>query len=110
MFSLTHLCVTNIYLFLAGLAILVLCLPLNAINFYYMEKLQKKQMKHKDMRVKLLNEILSGIKVLKMYAWEKSFIQKIGDIRKIEVDALKWVQVTYCHYKIEESGTIRVFS
>ena len=57
-----------------------------------MEKLQKKQMKHKDMRVKLLNEILSGIKVLKMYAWEKSFIQKIGDIRKIEVNALKWVQ------------------
>ena len=49
-------------------------------------------MKHKDMRVKLLNEILSGIKVLKMYAWEKSFIKKIGEIRKIEVDALKWVQ------------------
>ena len=67
---------------------------MNAINFYYMERLQKKQMKHKDMRVKLLNEILSGIKVLKMYAWEKSFIQKIGDIRKIEVAALKWVQVT----------------
>ena len=59
-----------------------------------MERLQKKQMKHKDMRIKLLNEILSGIKVLKMYAWEKSFIQKIGDIRKIEVAALKWVQVT----------------
>ena len=51
------------------------------------------------MRVKLLNEILSGIKVLKMYAWEKSFIQKIGDIRKIEVDALKWVQVTNFHFK-----------
>ena len=67
---------------------------MNALNFYYMERLQEKQMKHKDMRIKLLNEILSGIKVLKMYAWEKSFIQKIGDIRKIEVAALKWVQVT----------------
>jgi len=30
-------------------------------------------MKHKDERVKLLNEILNGIKVLKMYAWELSF-------------------------------------
>ena len=49
-------------------------------------------MKHKDMRVKLLNEIFSGIKVLKMYAWEKSFIQKIGNIRKLEVDVLRCVQ------------------
>lgn len=30
-------------------------------------------MKYKDERIKVINEILNGIKVLKMYAWEMSF-------------------------------------
>ena len=32
-----------------------------------------------------MNEILDGIKVLKLYAWEPSFANKIGDIRGEEV-------------------------
>ena len=40
-------------------------------------------MKQKDRRVKIMNEILGGIKVLKLYAWEKSFIGQILDIRDI---------------------------
>ena len=31
-------------------------------------------MKHKDERIKMMNEILNGIKLLKMYAWEMSFM------------------------------------
>ena len=30
-------------------------------------------MERKDERMKLINEVLNGIKVLKMYAWELSF-------------------------------------
>ena len=33
-------------------------------------------MEYKDERIKLMNEILNGMKVLKMYAWEMSF--KVG--------------------------------
>lgn len=29
-------------------------------------------MKHKDDRLKMMSEILNGIKVLKLYAWEPS--------------------------------------
>jgi hypothetical protein len=36
-----------------------------------------------------MNEILDGIKVLKLYAWEPSFANKIGDIRGEEVLTLK---------------------
>ena len=35
-----------------------------------------------------MDEILNGIKVLKLYAWEKSFQQKVLDIRKSELSAL----------------------
>ena len=31
-----------------------------------------------DKRVKLMNEVLSCIKLIKMYAWEKSFAKVIG--------------------------------
>jgi len=30
-------------------------------------------MEYKDKRIKLMNEVLNGIKVLKMHAWEMSF-------------------------------------
>ena len=49
----------------------------------FLRNYQIDQMKQKDGRVKLMNEILGGIKVLKLYAWEKSFINQILDIRDI---------------------------
>lgn len=46
-------------------------------------------MKHKDDRIKLMNEILNGIKVLKLYAWEISFKEKILQIRQKELNVLR---------------------
>ena len=37
------------------------------------QKTQREQMKYKDERLKLMSELLNGIKVLKLYAWELSF-------------------------------------
>ena len=42
-----------------------------------MEKYQFSQMKKKDERVRIIAEILSGIKVIKLFGWELSFIKKI---------------------------------
>ena len=47
------------------------------------------QMKNKDQRVKLMNELLGGIKVIKLYGWEKSFIDQVQDIRKKEEKVLR---------------------
>ncbi|RZC22691.1 ABC tran domain containing protein [Asbolus verrucosus] len=38
-----------------------------------------------DERVRLINEILSGIQVIKMYTWEKIFIKFTNSIRKQEI-------------------------
>ena len=43
----------------------------------------------KDKKMKLLNEILNAIKVLKMYAWEMSFRDQIFKLREKEIDFLK---------------------
>ncbi|EDW98328.1 probable multidrug resistance-associated protein lethal(2)03659 [Drosophila yakuba] len=42
-----------------------------------------------DMRVKLMNEIIQGIQVIKMYAWEKSFARVIAEVRLKEVKAIR---------------------
>ena len=53
----------------AGLAVMVLMIPVNAALAIRQRKLQKGQMKNKDNRMKLMDEILNGIKVIKLYAW-----------------------------------------
>ncbi|CAL8118382.1 unnamed protein product [Orchesella dallaii] len=74
---------------LAGLGVMILLLPANAFIAAKARKLQIMQMRKKDLRVKLMNEILSGIKVLKLYAWEPSFENQIMKIRKDEIEILK---------------------
>ncbi|XP_060863090.1 multidrug resistance-associated protein 1-like isoform X2 [Metopolophium dirhodum] len=74
---------------LAGLFVMIVLIPINAAVANKSMKLQVKQMANKDERVKLMNEILSGIKVLKLYAWEPSFEQKVLDIRGKEIKILR---------------------
>ncbi|XP_044734303.1 multidrug resistance-associated protein 1 isoform X4 [Chrysoperla carnea] len=74
---------------LAGLAVMIILIPVNGFIANKVKTLQIKQMKNKDERVKLMNEVLSGIKVLKLYAWEPSFEQQVLKIRNKEVKVLK---------------------
>lgn len=67
---------------------MVLMIPLNGFVAQKMKKYQVSQMKDKDRRSKLMDEILNGIKVLKLYAWEPSFQKKVLDVRMSEVSAL----------------------
>ncbi|CAH0555483.1 unnamed protein product [Brassicogethes aeneus] len=74
---------------LAGLAVMIVLIPVNGFIANKVKILQIKQMKNKDERVKLMNEILSGIKVLKLYAWEPSFENQVIKIRNKEIKVLK---------------------
>ena len=46
-------------------------------------------MKHKDKRTKMINEVLNGIKVIKLYGWEGAFEKSIAVVRKEEVSTIK---------------------
>ncbi|XP_031616914.1 multidrug resistance-associated protein 1 isoform X6 [Contarinia nasturtii] len=74
---------------LAGLAVMIILIPVNGVIANKIKTLQIRQMKNKDERVKLMNEILSGIKVLKLYAWETSFEEQVQKIREREIKVLK---------------------
>ena len=35
-----------------------------------------------DERIKMMNEIISGMRVIKMYTWEESFTKLVAEIRR----------------------------
>ncbi|XP_065177497.1 multidrug resistance-associated protein 1-like [Sycon ciliatum] len=74
---------------LAGVGMMVLLIPVNAVLAAKTRTLQVRQMKAKDSRIKIMNEVLNGIKVIKLYAWEKSFLRLVGGIRENELQVLK---------------------
>uniref|UniRef100_A0A9J8D7L8 ABC-type glutathione-S-conjugate transporter n=1 Tax=Cyprinus carpio carpio TaxID=630221 RepID=A0A9J8D7L8_CYPCA len=80
---------------LAGIATVIFIFPLNGFIARQRSKLQEVQMKYMDGRVKLMNEILNGIKILKFYAWEKAFLEQVLGYREKELKTLKKSQILY---------------
>lgn len=62
---------------LAGLGVMIVLVPINVIIANKVKSLQVKQMAYKDERVKLMNEVLSGIKVRNREQFRHSFIQVV---------------------------------
>ncbi len=48
----------------SGLAVMVLMIPINSVVGDKMKAYQKEQMANKDIRTKLMDEVLNGIKVM----------------------------------------------
>ncbi|XP_069761773.1 multidrug resistance-associated protein 1 isoform X2 [Narcine bancroftii] len=74
---------------LAGVAVMILLVPITSVIAMKTKNYQVTQMKEKDDRIKLMNEILNGIKVMKLYAWELAFQEKVQLIRQRELKVLK---------------------
>ena len=74
-----------------GLAFMILLAPANGFMFAKLGKLRRKVLKYSDARVKLMNEVLSGIRIIKFYAWERPFGKEIDRVRRKEVKMLTHV-------------------
>ncbi|GMH36556.1 hypothetical protein BSKO_04424 [Bryopsis sp. KO-2023] len=73
---------------LAGFGMTLTLIPLNTVVGSRMEKYRKQMMTHTDERVKLTTEVIAGIKAIKLYAWEEPYLQKIWEIRELELGRL----------------------
>lgn len=74
---------------LVGAAVIVLLAP---VQYHIATKLadtQKSTLEHSTDRLKKTTEILKGIKLLKLYAWENIFCDSVEDTRGKELTSLK---------------------
>lgn len=70
--------------FAAVFAILLL-LPMQGTFGAYFKKYRKLCVHYRDERIKSISDMVLGIFVVKLYAWEVPFIQKVLDLRRIEM-------------------------
>ena len=64
---------------------MLIVMPLNALMARVQQRMQRKLMAARDERVKVFNEVINGIKIIKMYAWETGFKEKIETTRAEEI-------------------------
>lgn len=69
---------------------LIFSLPLGGMCANKLSEYQKIILKYKDERVNIINESILGIKILKYFAYENQYINKISNIRKNELLYLKF--------------------
>jgi ATP-binding cassette, subfamily C (CFTR/MRP), member 1 len=74
---------------LAGCAVIVLSIPITGKVSQYLKTLQKQMSTVRDERVKVTNEVLAGMKVIKFQAWEKEFEKRINEIRDRELELFR---------------------
>ncbi|KAM9493789.1 ATP-binding cassette sub-family C member 12 [Clarias gariepinus] len=72
------------YTALIGIVTYLIFIPIQFFIGLLIRVLRKKAISVTDKRVRTMNEVLTCIKLIKMYAWEESFEKKITDIRKKE--------------------------
>jgi ABC-type multidrug transport system fused ATPase/permease subunit len=71
-----------------GLGYQFFTIPIQMVVMKVVTRIRQSKMKITDKRVKLLNEVLNGIRIIKYYAWENAFIKKLTSIRYDEIRLL----------------------
>ncbi|KAI3377629.1 hypothetical protein L3Q82_008789, partial [Scortum barcoo] len=72
------------YTALTGVCTYIIFVPIQFVLAKLINAFRWKAILITDSRVRTMNEILSSIKLIKMYAWEDSFEEKIASLRKKE--------------------------
>lgn len=66
---------------LSGLAVMVALVPFNLRIAKRQAAQQKALMEAKDKRIKSMSELLTGIRVIKLFGWENAFMKRVGAVQ-----------------------------
>ena len=65
-----------------GVFLLCILMPYFAVLSYANAKLRLRTATASDQRISLMNQVVSGIRAVKMHAWEDEYGQKIKHVRR----------------------------
>eukprot|EP01118_Nematostelium_gracile_P016057 TRINITY_DN656_c0_g1_i1.p1 TRINITY_DN656_c0_g1~~TRINITY_DN656_c0_g1_i1.p1 ORF type:complete len:1510 (-),score=442.59 TRINITY_DN656_c0_g1_i1:26-4555(-) len=74
---------------LIALVVIVIIVPLTGAIGMKFKKLRFEIQRFADKRLKFTNELLSGIRIVKFYAWEDAFLKNIRALRISELEEVK---------------------
>ncbi|XP_061829600.2 ATP-binding cassette sub-family C member 4 [Nerophis lumbriciformis] len=69
---------------LAGMVVILFLMPVQTLFGRLFSKFRSKMAVLTDCRIRTMNEVVSGIRIIKMYAWEKPFAALVSDVRRKE--------------------------
>ncbi|KHJ99613.1 ABC transporter, ATP-binding protein [Oesophagostomum dentatum] len=69
----------------AGFGALLVLIPIQGYFSRQMGRCRREIAVRTDKRISIMNEILNGIRVIKMYAWEGAFSEVVADLRRREM-------------------------
>lgn len=72
------------------IGLLLKTVPVQTRLSHYTSKLRMKVAVRTDNRVGIMNEIIQGIQVIKMYAWEIPFQKVVAEARRLEVKQIRY--------------------
>ncbi|KJH51062.1 ABC transporter, ATP-binding protein [Dictyocaulus viviparus] len=77
------------YAVIGGFLVMISIIPINICVSFISKRWTVQQMYLKDERIRMTNEILSGIKVVKLYAWETALEDVVDKIRVSEMALIR---------------------
>ncbi|XP_037010121.2 ATP-binding cassette sub-family C member 10 isoform X1 [Artibeus jamaicensis] len=78
--------------FVGGLILALLLVPVNKVIATRIMASNQKMLQHKDARVKLMTELLSGIRVIKFFGWEQPLGARVEACRAQELGQLRVIK------------------
>ncbi|KAH9014089.1 hypothetical protein EDB85DRAFT_2098006 [Lactarius pseudohatsudake] len=74
---------------LAGFSVFVILIPIQGKIMKFLFRFRRKTMEWTDKRAKLLQELLGGMKLIKFFAWEAPFLERVAGYRKREMSYVR---------------------
>ncbi|KAJ2718295.1 Transporter of the ATP-binding cassette (ABC), partial [Coemansia sp. Benny D115] len=74
---------------IAGLAAILVLVPIQWWTINLWSAFQDKLMKASDKRMNITNEIMQGVRIIKFFAWEPQFEKQVASIRGLELSILR---------------------
>ncbi|KAF9361945.1 Canalicular multispecific organic anion transporter 2 [Mortierella sp. AD094] len=89
---------------LAGLATIIAVAPLQARIAAFFSVAKDQKLEAMDNRIRLTSELMSSMKIVKLYGWESSFLSKVAVYRKRELAILRKMGVAFSFMTIAFSS------
>ncbi|KAH9068492.1 ABC transporter [Lactarius deliciosus] len=74
---------------LAGFSVFIILTPIQGKIMKSLFRIRRKTMEWTDKRAKLLQELLGGMKLIKFFAWEAPFLERVAGYRKREISYVR---------------------